>query len=146
MSAHELHTEKVRTSSAARELSEVIGKIVSLLRFEASDVYEICRKSFEGTGILDYSEFESIDGGDFPLRWLTACQNIDIDDESRRIFEAVGRVLGSCDLNTQTDRLSRLQAELSDHAKDLREKADSTKKLYTTLGAAFGIALSIIII
>ena len=146
MSAHELHSERVRAAEAARELSEVIGRMVSLLRFESSDVYEICRSAFDGAKILNYSEFTSISQGDFPVLWQNACLSLKVDDETRRIFSLAGSVLGCFDLQSQTERLMQLQEELHTHAESLKKKAENERKLYVTLGAAFGITVSIIII
>lgn len=146
MSSLELYREKERSSEAVREMSDIVGRIVSLLRFEATDVYEICRKAFEGAQILDYGKFTAIESGDFPKQWKNACADLRADDESKRLFEQVGRILGSYDLESQLERLSHIQSELSERAKLLRDKAESTRKLYTTLGAMLGLGISIVII
>ena len=146
MSAIELHSERVQSAEAVRELAEITANIVSLLRFEAADVYVICREAFRGARVLDYSLFSEIDSGDFPKRWLEACESLHLDKEALELFKSVGRVLGSCDIESQIERIERIRAELSARAKKLRERADSTKKMYSVLGALLGLGISIVII
>ena len=142
----ELHREKQRQAEAVRDLADVVSRIISLLRFEATDVFQICQNAFNNAEIMDFTEFRLIDGGEFPIRWKKACQGLSTDSESKRLFEAVGGILGTCDLRSQTERLSQIHTDLTEHSKSLREKADGTKKLYTTIGALLGLGIAIVII
>lgn len=146
LSATELHRQKTKEAEAARELCVVIGRAETLIHFEAADVFTVCEKVFEGVEAVDVAAFKSIRSGDFKSEWQAACDTLDVDAESKRIFRAVGQVMGSCDIESQTKRLSELRSELSEHAKNLSEKAESTKKLYASLGALLGAAVSVIFI
>lgn len=146
MSSNELHAEREREAESVRELSEAVGKMITLLRFEAADVYELCGRAFEDLELLDYSDFRQIDSGDFPELWNKACQKLKTDAEALKIFESVGKVIGASDIESQTERLCQIQRELSERGKELKKKSDESKKLYRTIGALSGVAISLMII
>ncbi len=146
MSSYEVYSERLRSAEKVRELADSVYRMISLLRFEAADVYEICRSAFNGSEFVDFSEFKGIDSGDFTEKWHNACLNLRADKDAVRIFERVGRILGSCDCESQTAMLAGISSELSERAKSLKSSAERSKRLYITFGAAIGIGISIIII
>lgn len=146
LAALELHRQRTRSAEVTKELSDKIAEIIATLRFEAADVYELCQSVFCGDAVCDYSAFRAIDSGDFPSRWQSACKTLKTDARSAATFSRVGKILGSCDLQSQTELLGALMTELSEHAKKLHEQAEGSKRLYTTLGALLGAAISIMII
>lgn len=146
LAALELHRRKERSAAVSWELSDKIAEIMAALRFEAADVYELCQRVFAGDSFSDYSAFRAIDSGDFPKKWQAACATLRTDTRSEAAFLRVGKILGSCDLQSQTELLGAVMTELREHAKAERMRAEASKKLYTTLGALLGAAVSIMII
>lgn len=146
LSALELHRQRTRSAEISKDLADKIAEIIAALRFEAADVFELCATVFSDNTICDYSAFRQIKSGDFPVLWQNACKTLQTDARSIAAFSRAGKILGSCDLQSQTELLGVIHEELSAHAKTLRERAESSKKLYTTLGALLGAAVSIIII
>lgn len=146
MSSLELHREKQVAAEAVKELGEAVGRMTALMRSESADVFEICRRAFDRQTSLDMRGFKNIERGDFPKQWYDACYVLDVDDEAKKLFEEIGSFLGSYDLESQIHRLERIHHELSERARAMREKADSTRRLYTTLGAALGLTITIIIL
>lgn len=138
----ELQREKERLADTSEELSEIISRMISMLRFESADVFAICHEVFDEKN----SVFREISAGDFPTIWKFACETLIADSETVRIFKTVGETLGVSDALSQIERLSILRDDLHEHAKELKHKAMETKKLYTTLGALSGLAAAIIII
>ncbi len=146
LSASELNRQKLAEADAVRELCGVISRIEAMVRFEAADVYTICRRAFDGVKSADCGTFKEIDGGDFSEKWQSACDALNIDGEAKKIFREAGYVMGSCDAITQSERLSELKSALSERASTLSKRADETKKLRLTLGALLGAAVSVIFI
>lgn len=146
LAAIELHRQKARSAAVSWELSDKISEIIAALRFEAADVFELCQRVFDGESICDYSAFRAIDSGDFPVRWQSACQTLKTDSRSAAMFSRVGKILGSSDLQSQIELLEALMLELREHAKEERLRVEASKKLYTTLGALLGAAVSIMMI
>lgn len=142
--SYEMYGERIRIADSVNELAEVTAVIISLLRYEAADVYTVCREAFDGAVLSDYSAFKAIQSGDFPREWSRACKNLKSEPEAAKLFERIGRVLGSCDLESQIERLLDIRSELCSRAEYLKSKNESVKKLYTALGALSGIAISII--
>ena len=142
MMSLELHHCKERIADTAGELSDVISRMISLLRFENADVYTLCRECFTD----DYMQFRSITSGDFHKLWLDSCQHISADAESKRLLALVGETLGTSDTQSQIERLKVICNDMQDHTKSLKRKVAEQKKLYTTLGALSGLAVSIMII
>lgn len=138
----ELQREKERLADTAQELSEIIGRMISMLRFESADVFAICHEVFDNK----YPAFRGIFAGDFPTLWKSACKTLTADAETVRIFALVGDTLGTSDTLSQTEHLTILRDDLHQHAKELKRKAADTKKLYTTLGALSGLTAVIMII
>lgn len=138
----ELQREKERLADTSEELSEIIGRMISMLRFESADVFAICHEVFDDK----YPVYRDISAGDFHTLWKSACKTLKADAETVRIFSIVGETLGTSDTLSQTERLSILRDDLHEHAKELKRKASETKKLYTTLGALSGLAAVIMII
>lgn len=146
MTSLELYRLKLRDADYIKELSEVAARAVSLLRFEALDVYGVCARAFEGVELIDPKEFKSITEGDFPKMWRSACESLETDPQAAKIFASIGSVLGSCDIESQTERLELIKSELYERQRAARQKAESEKKLYAALGAFSGIGISIMII
>ena len=144
MSSYELYAGSLKKSQTARELAETVDRIIMMLRYGAADVYEICRSAFSDSE--EFKAFRSINGGDFGAQWKAACDSIDADDDSKRLFERVGRILGTSDAESQAAVLGGVSKELYEHAKELKERAERSKRLYLTFGAAIGLGISIMII
>lgn len=142
MTSFELLRRKERVAETAGELSDIIGKMISLMRFESADVYTLCRECFTD----GYPQFQAITDGNFHQLWLISCQSISADAETMRLFKLVGEILGTSDTQSQTDRLQVIRDDLRDHAKSLKQRNAGQKKLYTTLGALSGLAVTILII
>lgn len=143
MMSLELHHCKERIADTAGELSDVISRMISLLRFENADVYTLCRECFTD----DYMQFRSITSGDFHKMWLDACNCcMSADTETKRMLINVGETLGTSDTQSQIERLKVICNDMQDHTKSLKWKVAEQKKLYTTLGALSGLAVSIMII
>lgn len=142
MTSLELYRRKVRIADTAEELSDIIGRMISLLRFESADVYTLCRECFTN----GYPQFQAIIDGNFRERWMSACQIIIADTETLRLLGLVGETLGNSDTQSQIERLQAIREDLRSHARALKQKHAETKKLYTTLGALSGLAVAIIII
>ena len=138
----ELQRGKERLAATAEEMSEIIGRMISMLRFESADVFAICHEVFDDK----YPDFRDISAGDFPTLWKSACETLIADSETVRIFKIIGETLGASDAQSQIEHLSNLRNDLHEHAKELKHKATETKKLYTTLGALSGLAAAIMII
>lgn len=141
MTSLELYRRKEHISETAEELSDVIGRMISLLRFESADVYTLCRECFGD----NYPGFREI-SGNFHNQWISACQSITADIETVRLFTLVGETLGTSDTQSQTELLQAIRDDMREHAKALKQNAADTKKLYTTLGALSGLAAAIMII
>lgn len=141
----ELYREKRRAANLSGELAEAVSMMISSLRFESADVFEMCRKCFDNVKSADISRFKSI-SKDFHDGWNKACDILTADDEVKRLMRSAGAVLGSCDAESQSERLSRICDALSKHSDELKKRTDETKKLYMALGALTGLGISIIII
>lgn len=146
LAALELYRQKARSAAASADLADRIGEIIAALRFESADVFELCRRVFTEDSVLDYSAFRAIDSGDFQKRWQQACGTLPLDISSAAAFLRIGRILGTCDLQSQTELLGAVMLDLREHSKVLRGRAEASKRLYTTLGALLGAAVSIMII
>lgn len=142
MASLELYRRKERFAETTEELSDIVGRMIALLRFENADVYSICQEVFSDK----YPKFSSITAGDFPTLWKSACQSLGVDTETTRLFALVGDTLGTSDTQSQIEQLQIIRDDMRAHAKSLKERSAETKKLYTTLGALLGLAASIIII
>ena len=145
LSSLEMYRERLCEAQIPREMAEALSRMISRLRFDAEDVFSLCENSFDGFVCADFSEFRAISSGDFHKKWASACKNLAADRESKALFESAGRILGSCDLQTQTERLAEISQELSERSKKLRERAEGSKRLYTAFGALSGIGISLMI-
>lgn len=137
----EMYRGKVRLADTASELSETVGRMLTLLRFEGADVYTICREAFTE----EYPAFRAI-SNDFPVRWESVCNTLTADTETKRLMMLAGETLGASDTESQIERLTLIRDDLRAHAKELHKKAAESKRLYTTLGAAAGLAAVIFMI
>ena len=82
----------------------------------------------------------------FPELWAKACESEFSDPETKRFALTAGEILGSSDAWSQAERLRILQEDIRLHAESMRQKYDSEKRIYKTVGAFSGLALSIMII
>lgn len=141
MASCELHKRKECAAKTAMQLSECISGIISMLTYEHADAYTVAKEAV-GRYYPEFSEITS----DFPERWDKACENTVSEPESLRLMKLAGEIIGSADIETQTDRLKLLREDMRAHAVKLREISQSTSKLYAVLGTLFGMAVVIMII
>ena len=141
MISNELHRRKVRLADTVADLAEAISRMITMLRFEAADVYTLCREAFTDS----FPAFRGI-SSDFPSQWQGACKTIQADSETERLILLAGETIGASDALSQCERLTLIRDDLRSHAESLKQKAMESKKLYTTLGAAAGFAAAIIMI
>lgn len=142
----ELYRQRLLKAEIAKDLADKIAEITALLRFESADVYELCQTVFSGRQPCDYSAFVKITSGNFPALWENACKSLPTDARSAALFLRAGKILGSCDSESQIKLLAALHNELREHSKAIYDRAEGLKKLYTTLGALLGAAVSIMMI
>ena len=146
MSSFELCAKRLKSARAVAELAEAVERITALLRFESADVYEICRRAFEGFEAVDLTAFSKIESGDFGAQWEKACEALEADAEAKRLFARVGRVLGTCDAESQEAVLSGISRELYERSRAMKDSAEKSKRLYLTFGAAAGLGISVIVL
>lgn len=138
----ELCRRKERLSDSARDLSDCVGKAISMLGFLRSDVYKISKEAFGAC----FKSFDFDKTAPFPELWAKACESEFSDPETKRLALTAGEILGSSDAWSQAERLRILQEDIRLHAESMRQKYDSEKRIYKTVGAFSGLALSIMII
>ena len=139
-------TQKRRLKSL-KELKEIVGEIIVSVGFLSLDVYDICKRVFANRHQFDYSAFSSISSGDFPSRWVCACETslLGLTEEDKATFQEIGAVLGSYDSESQIKKLEYIEKTLE---KSYSEKAlalESRQKLYYTVSVSCGLLICLII-
>ena len=143
MASAELYRDKLKEAESPKLLADAVSRISSRLRFSSDDVFSLAQSAFPDAGISGSEAFLKISSGNFSERWKAACCGLSADEASKRLFSELGEILGTSDAQSQTDRLGVIEAGLRERHAYLVRKAESTKRLYTALGALSGIGIAI---
>ena len=84
---------------------------------------------------------------DFETAWKQAVEQSDepFAPPDRKLLTAVGGIIGSSDLETQTGQLKLLSEQLEALLHDARESCEKNSRLSSTLGALLGLAIVVIL-
>ena len=137
----ELHRKKESLASLTYDLADCFSALITRISFGCEDVFSAVNAALGEK----FSEF-TLSGGDFPTLWETACRKTFNDPETLRLCLSAGGILGTSDADSQSERLKIIRDGIIKRADVLKEKSDGSKKLYVTLGAALGLAVSIMVI
>ena len=140
MISAELHRLREKEADEPKRLAEAVSKMIPLVCYDSADVYTLSKSAMTG-----FPEFSKITAGNFPEQWKSACKTIH-DPESAKLMSLCGDILGSSDGDSQIERLRLLRSDLRARAEELNKRCQGTKRLYYTLGALSGLAVSVMMI
>lgn len=121
-----------------KELSDAAEEASALIRFQSMDVYQLCESVFEKRKSI-LPSFGGI-RDNFTEMWVKACKQdiLPLSVDACELFESAGSFLGQYDAQSQLERLSYINSELTAWRKLSAEELAKKKKLYYSVSGFAG--------
>lgn len=136
---------EMKKAASARELCRIVSDMISMVKFQSYDVFQICEICFKDGKACDYNPFLKINGC-FRDEWIKACSESlsECDDRVKEQFCEIGDFLGMLDAESQTFRLTAILSEINLRRTEIEFGLDKKRRIYLCMGMFTGIMICLI--